>query len=166
MIYDFGGFPEHIYRIQYPAPGSPALAARVVELLQLAGIGIQQDTKRGFDHAMYAPLAPAWPDADVPVVQLSIDRRYDPAEHLALGQALAPLRDDGILILGGGATTRCATSRCAGTPRSSPTRATPSLIGSTQSTAAPASARSTATDQRRVVVTIRPSRTVPIALSA
>lgn len=102
MIYDYGGFPEHTYRIQYPAPGSPALAARVGELLTAAGIPVREDAKRGYDHGMYAPLAPAWPDADVPVVQLSVKHGYDPDEHLAVGRALAPLRDEGILILGSG----------------------------------------------------------------
>ncbi len=102
MIYDYGGFPEHTYRIQYPAPGSPALAARVVELLGAAHIAVREDAERGYDHGMYAPLAPAWPDAEVPVVQLSIKRGYDPDEHLAVGRALAPLREEGVLILGSG----------------------------------------------------------------
>lgn len=102
MIYDYGGFPEHTYRIQYSAPGSPSLAARVVELLDGAGIPVREDPRRGYDHGVYAPLAPAWPDADVPVVQLSIRHGYDPDEHLAVGRAIAPLRDEGILILGSG----------------------------------------------------------------
>ena len=102
MVYDYGGFPEHTYRIQYPAPGSPALAARVVELLAGAGIPVAEDAARGYDHGMYAPLAAAWPHADVPVVQLSIKHGYDPDEHLAVGRALAPLRDEGILIIGSG----------------------------------------------------------------
>jgi len=102
MVYDYGGFPEHTYRIQYPAPGSPALAARVRELLTGAGIPVQEDPHRGFDHGVYAPLYPAWPQADVPVVQLSIRHGYDVDEHLAVGRALAPLRDEGILILGSG----------------------------------------------------------------
>lgn len=102
MIYDYGGFPEHTYHIEYPAPGSPELAARVVELVSAAGIAIEADPERGYDHGMYAPLFPAWPDADVPVVQLSIKRGYDPEEHLAIGRALAPLRSEGILILGSG----------------------------------------------------------------
>lgn len=102
MVYDYGGFPEHTYRIRYPAPGSPALAGRVVELLGGAGIDVREDARRGYDHGMYAPLAPAWPDADVPVVQLSIRHGYDPDEHLAVGRALAPLRDEGVLVLGSG----------------------------------------------------------------
>src|SRR3546814_2879061 len=70
MVYDYGGFPEHTYHIEYPAPGSPALAARVAELLTTAGIPVREDARRGYDHGMYAPLAPAGPDADIPVVQL------------------------------------------------------------------------------------------------
>lgn len=102
MVYDYGGFPEHTYRIEYPAPGSPALAARVAELLTTAGIAVREDAQRGYDHGMYAPLAPAWPDADIPVVQLSIKHGYDPDEHLEAGRALAPLRGEGVLILGSG----------------------------------------------------------------
>jgi len=102
MLYDYGGFPEHTYRIQYPAPGSPALAARVVELLTGAGIPVAEDPDRGYDHGTFAPLRASWPDADIPVVQMSIKHGYDPAEHLAVGRALAPLRDEGILILGSG----------------------------------------------------------------
>jgi aromatic ring-opening dioxygenase catalytic subunit (LigB family) len=104
MFYDYGGFPEHTYRIQYPTPGDPALAARVVELLSGAGIPVGEDDKRGYDHGMYSVLFPAWPDADIPVVQLSIKDSFDPAEHLAVGRALAPLRDEGVLILGSGFT--------------------------------------------------------------
>jgi aromatic ring-opening dioxygenase catalytic subunit (LigB family) len=102
MVYDYGGFPEHTYRIQYPAPGSPGLAARVAELLTSAGIPVREDAQRGYDHGMYAPLAPAWPDADIPVVQLSVRHGYDPDEHLEVGRALAPLRREGVLILGSG----------------------------------------------------------------
>lgn len=102
MVYDYGGFPEHTYRITYPAPGSPALAARVVELLRAAAIPVAVDAKRGYDHGMFAPMAVAWPDADVPVVQLSMKWGYDPDEHLAVGRALAPLRDEGVLIIGSG----------------------------------------------------------------
>jgi aromatic ring-opening dioxygenase catalytic subunit (LigB family) len=102
MFYDYGGFPDEMYTIQYPAPGSPALAARVVELLSGAGITVREDGERGFDHGMYSVLAPGWPGADVPVVQLAIKRTFDPEEHLAVGRALAPLRDEGILIVGSG----------------------------------------------------------------
>lgn len=102
MLYDYGGFPEHTYRISYPAPGSPALAARVAELLGEAGIPTVTDAHRGFDHGTFVPLYVAWPEADVPIVQLSMRADYDPAAHLALGRALAPLRAEGVLIIGSG----------------------------------------------------------------
>lgn len=104
MLYDYGGFPEHTYHIRYSSPGSPELAARVADLLTASGTPVREDARRGYDHGMYAVLAPAWPDADVPVVQLSLKHRYDPDEHLAVGRALAPLRDEGVLILGSGLT--------------------------------------------------------------
>lgn len=102
MIYDYGGFPPHTYQIRYPAPGDPHLAARVAALLNDAGQPALLDAERGFDHGTFSMLAPVYPDADVPVVQLSIRRGYDPATHLAAGRALAPLRDEGVLILGSG----------------------------------------------------------------
>lgn len=102
MIYDYGGFPEHTYRIQYRAPGSPGLARRVQELIRAAGLPAGLDAERGFDHGTYAPLAALYPEADVPVVQVSLRRSLDPGEHLAMGRALAPLRKEGILILGSG----------------------------------------------------------------
>ena len=104
MLYDYGGFPEFTYRIQYPAPGSPGTAARVAELLGAAGIAHAVDDDRGFDHGVFAPLFVMYPDADVPVLQLSIEKGYDPAEHLAAGRAIAPLRDEGVLIVGSGFT--------------------------------------------------------------
>jgi len=102
MIYDYGGFPPHTYQIRYPAPGEPQLAARVAQLLNDAGQRAGLDAERGFDHGTFSMLAPIHPEADVPVVQLSIRRDYDPAAHLAAGRALAPLRDEGVLILGSG----------------------------------------------------------------
>ncbi|HPU38977.1 MAG TPA: class III extradiol ring-cleavage dioxygenase [Microthrixaceae bacterium] len=102
MLYDYGGFPEFTYHIQYPAPGSPQVAARVTELLDAAGIANAQDASRGFDHGMFAPMYAAWPDADVPMLQLSVTHGYDPDAHLATGRALAPLRDEGVLIVGSG----------------------------------------------------------------
>ena len=102
MVYDYGGFPEFTYSIQYPAPGSPEVAARVEELLQGAGIPVREDADRGYDHGVFAPLYVMWPDADVSVLQLSIKHGYDPDDHLAVGRALAPLRDEGVLIVGSG----------------------------------------------------------------
>ena len=102
MVYDYHGFPEHTYRVQYPAPGAPALAQRIQALLQGAGIDAGQDPEQGYDHGTFAPLAVMYPQADVPVLQLSLKQGYDVAEHLAAGRALAPLRDEGVLILGSG----------------------------------------------------------------
>ena len=102
MLYDYGGFPDFTYRIQYPAPGAPDVASRVREALAAAGIESQEDAARGFDHGMFAPMAVIYPKADVPVLQLSLKRGLAPADHLALGRALAPLRDEGILIVGSG----------------------------------------------------------------
>jgi len=102
MLYDYGGFPDFTYRIPYAAPGAPGVAARVRELLAAAGIESSADPARGFDHGMFAPMAVIYPQADVPVLQLSLKRGLAPDEHLALGRALAPLRDEGVLIIGSG----------------------------------------------------------------
>ena len=104
MDYDYYGFPEHTYQLQYPAPGSPALAARVRGLLEGAGLPCGEDPQRGFDHGTFVPLYLMYPEADVPVVLLSMKSSYDPREHLQAGQALQPLRDEGVLILGSGLT--------------------------------------------------------------
>jgi aromatic ring-opening dioxygenase catalytic subunit (LigB family) len=102
MLYDYYGFPEHTYRVRYGAPGSPALAARVQALLQEGGLACRQDEARGFDHGTFTVMEPLYPEADVPVVQLSIRRDFAPETHLAAGRLLAPLRDEGVLILGSG----------------------------------------------------------------
>lgn len=104
MEYDYSGFPEHTYRIQYPAPGSPSLAAHIGALLSEAGINWQEDAQRGFDHGTFVPLVLMYPTADVPVVLLSLKSTYDSAEHIRVGQALALLRDEGVLIMGSGLT--------------------------------------------------------------
>jgi aromatic ring-opening dioxygenase catalytic subunit (LigB family) len=102
MIYDYGGFPAHTYQIQYPAPGSPALAERAAGLLREAGFAAALDPQRGFDHGTFSMLYPVFPDADVPVVQLSMQFGFDPLRHVEMGRALAPLRDEGVLIIGSG----------------------------------------------------------------
>lgn len=102
MIYDYGGFPPHTYAVHYDAPGSPELARRTQQLIEAAGLPAASDDQRGFDHGMFSPMRAIYPDADVPVVQLSLRRGLDPAEHLALGRALAPLRDEDVLIIGSG----------------------------------------------------------------
>ncbi|WP_318248066.1 DODA-type extradiol aromatic ring-opening family dioxygenase [Novosphingobium huizhouense] len=104
MVYDYYGFPEHTYHISYPAPGSPELAARVVDLGAAAGIPIATDPARGFDHGTFSMLQPIYPDAGVPVVSLSMRADYDVEAHLALGRALAPLREEGVVIVGSGLT--------------------------------------------------------------
>lgn len=102
MVYDYYGFPPHTYQIQYPAPGAPELALQVQTLIQGAGFTARLDPQRGFDHGTFTPLAVIYPNADVPVLQLSMRVGYDPQQHIALGRALAPLRDEGVLILGSG----------------------------------------------------------------
>jgi aromatic ring-opening dioxygenase catalytic subunit (LigB family) len=102
MIFDYYGFPEETYRLRFDAPGSPALAARVRELLESAGLSTAQDVERGYDHGVFVPLLLSTPEADIPVVQLSLRADLDPAAHLAAGRALAPLRDEGVLIVGSG----------------------------------------------------------------
>jgi aromatic ring-opening dioxygenase catalytic subunit (LigB family) len=102
MIYDYGGFPRHTYEVVYPAPGEPAVAARAAALLRAAGLPVAEDPTRGFDHGTFTPLVAMYPEADVPVVQLSLQHGYDPALHLAAGRALAPLRDEGVVIVGSG----------------------------------------------------------------
>jgi aromatic ring-opening dioxygenase catalytic subunit (LigB family) len=102
MLYDYVGFPAHTYQIQYSAPGAPQVATRVQELLAQAGIETKSDPLRGFDHGVFAPLYVAYPDANVPILQLSMRSDYSPAAHLAVGRALAPLRNEGVLIIGSG----------------------------------------------------------------
>jgi aromatic ring-opening dioxygenase catalytic subunit (LigB family) len=102
MLYDYYGFPPASYEIEWPAPGSPELASRVALLLSAAGIESGEDSARGFDHGTFVPLKLAFPGADVPTVQLSLKAGLDPATHLAIGRALAPLRDEGVLIVGSG----------------------------------------------------------------
>lgn len=102
LLFDYYGFPEHTYRLSWPAPGSPELAARVRGLLGAAGIGSDEDTTRGYDHGVFVPFLLVWPQADIPVVQLSLQAGLDPAAHLAIGKALAPLREEGVLIVGSG----------------------------------------------------------------
>ncbi len=104
-IHDFGGFPGELFAMRYPAPGDPVLAARVVELLAGRGLAVTADPERGLDHGAWVPLSLTYPDADVPVVQLSIASNASPEWHYALGQALTPLRDAGVLIVGSGSIT-------------------------------------------------------------
>lgn len=102
LIYDYSGFPQHTYQLTWPAPGDPALASRVAELLRSAGLPAVTDPKRGYDHGVFVPLKVAFPHAEIPVVTLSLDHSLDPALHIAAGRALAPLRDEGVLIIASG----------------------------------------------------------------
>lgn len=102
MIYDYGGFPAHTYQIKYPAPGSPELAQRVAQLIEGAGHKASLDPARGLDHGTFSMLYPIYPEADMPVVQLSLKHGFDPQTHIEIGRALAPLRSEGVLIIGSG----------------------------------------------------------------
>ena len=103
--HDFGGFPRELYAVQYPAPGDPALAARIVQLLATHGLPAQLDAKRPFDHGAWVPLSLMYPAADIPVVQVSLPSQLGPAGLNEVGQALASLRSEGILIIGSGSIT-------------------------------------------------------------
>ncbi|OYU15761.1 MAG: dioxygenase [Alphaproteobacteria bacterium PA4] len=102
LIYDYSGFPPDTYALRYDVPGAPALAARAATLLADAGLPSAVDPGRGLDHGVFVPLKVAFPDADIPVVEMSLDKGLDPERHAAAGRALAPLRDEAVLILGSG----------------------------------------------------------------
>jgi 4,5-DOPA dioxygenase extradiol len=104
-VHDFGGFPRALYAIRYPAPGSPALAARTQQVLHSRGIAASLDTHRGLDHGAWVPLLHMYPDAEIPVVQVSIPFDTDEAKALELGRALSPLSAQGVLIVGSGSLT-------------------------------------------------------------
>ncbi len=102
LLFDYHGFPEHTYRLKYPVPGAPELAGRVRALLADAGIESAVDGRRGLDHGVFVPFLLIYPRADVPMLQMSLQRGLDPSLHLRLGRALAPLRSQGVLIVGSG----------------------------------------------------------------
>ncbi len=104
LVYDFYGFPEKYYRVTYPSPGAPALAQRVRQLLSGGDIPVRDEPERGLDHGAYVPLVEMYPDADIPVLQISMPS-LDPAVLLEVGRRLAPLRDEGVLIIGSGFMT-------------------------------------------------------------
>ncbi len=104
MLYDYSNFPAETYQVQYPAPGAPEHAVRVRDLLQSAGIAARLDPKRGFDHGTFVPMAVMYPEARLPVFQLSLKRGLSSQDHLAAGRALESLRNEGVLIIGSGSS--------------------------------------------------------------
>ncbi len=102
MVYDYSGFPKNTYEITYPAPGAPGLAKHSADLIERAGLPTKLDPEMGFDHGTFVPMAIMYPEADVPLFQVSLRHGYDPEQHIRLGRALAPLRDEGVLIVGSG----------------------------------------------------------------
>ncbi len=104
-IHDFAGFPRALFDLRYNPPGDPTLAERVSDLLCAAGLPCRTDRERGLDHGAWVPLLMAWPDADIPVAQISLQRGLGPAHHAQVGAALRPLRDAGVLIVGSGSWT-------------------------------------------------------------
>lgn len=102
MEYDYSGFPAYLYEITYRAPGAPELAARVADLLAGQGLPTGLDLERGFDHGTFSIMKPLYPEEDIPLVQISLHRGFDPALHISAGKALAPLRKEGVLIVGSG----------------------------------------------------------------
>lgn len=115
LVFDYYGFPPHTYQLRYDAPGAPALAADIMQRLRTAGFEAATDPARGYDHGVFVPLKVAFPDAKIPVVELSLDKSLDAGLHLSLGQALAPLREQNVLLIGAGMSVH--NLRALGDPR-------------------------------------------------
>ena len=117
MLYDYGGFPEFTYTLKWPAPGNPALATRANQLLKQAGFETGTESQRGYDHGTFVPMMVAFPEATIPVAQLSLVTGLDPATHFAMGRALEPLRDEGVLVVGSGMSYHNMHGFMSGDPR-------------------------------------------------
>lgn len=102
LLFDYYGFPEHTYHLRWDAPGAPEIARRAASLLRDAGFATREENTRGWDHGVFIPMKVAVPEADIPLAQMSLRTDLDPADHIAIGRALAPLRDEGVLIVGSG----------------------------------------------------------------
>jgi aromatic ring-opening dioxygenase catalytic subunit (LigB family) len=102
MLYDYGGFPKHTYEVKYEAEGDEKVAKKIQKMVEDQGIKLELDYKRGFDHGTFVPLFVMYPNANIPIIQISIKKGYDPKEHIDFGKALAPLRNENILIIGSG----------------------------------------------------------------
>ncbi len=102
MVYDYYGFPEHTYQIKYPAPGEPRLAEQVAKLLEGRGIKVLRNSAQGFDHGAFTTAYPMYPEADVPLIQLSLKNGYSPKDHFEVGRALRELRSENVVIIGSG----------------------------------------------------------------
>jgi 4,5-DOPA dioxygenase extradiol len=102
LLFDYYGFPEHTYHLRWNAPGAPEIARRAASLLRDAGFATREENARGWDHGVFIPMKVAVPEANIPLAQMSLRADLDPADHIAIGRALAPLRDEGVLIVGSG----------------------------------------------------------------
>jgi len=120
MIYDFGGFDPRLFEMHYPAPGEPALAERISDMFCNAGLASRVDPNRGFDHGVWVPLTLMYPEADIPVVPVSVQPHYGPAHHLELGRAMASLRAEDVLVVASGSFTHDL-RRFRGQPLDTPT---------------------------------------------
>ena len=137
LIFDYYGFPPETYELTYPAPGAPDVAADIVRLLESAGVRARSDAERGFDHGVFVPFKLIEPEAEIPIVQLSLVAGLDPERHLAIGRALAPLRDDGVLIVGSGMSYHNMRERMSSSSEAAGSRAFDAWLGDV-ATAAPA----------------------------
>jgi aromatic ring-opening dioxygenase catalytic subunit (LigB family) len=102
LLFDYSGFPKETYEVTWPAPGAPSVAARIKDLLAASAIEIVEDEQRGYDHGTFVPLSLTYPEPSIPTLQLSLRKGLDPEEHLRVGRALSPLRDEGVFIVGSG----------------------------------------------------------------